>query len=53
MAELSAAGDVPSYGRIAQALGISLRKYVTLSQMIAAAEPISIHESTIASELTG
>lgn len=38
---------------IAQALGVSLSKYVTLSRMIAASEPISIHGSAIASELTG
>jgi DNA-directed RNA polymerase specialized sigma subunit len=50
---LSAGGEVAGHERIAQALGVSLRKYVTLSRMIAASEPISIHESAIASELTG
>jgi DNA-directed RNA polymerase specialized sigma subunit len=50
---LSAGGEVAGHERIAQALGVSLRKYVTLSRMIAASEPISIHESAIASEVTG
>jgi RNA polymerase sigma factor FliA len=50
---LSAGGEVAGHERIAQALGVSLSKYVTLSRMIAASEPISIHESAIASELTG
>jgi hypothetical protein len=36
-----------------QELGASAEKYVTLSRIVAAAEPISIHESTIAWELTG
>jgi DNA-directed RNA polymerase specialized sigma subunit len=51
--QLSAAGEVPGDSGIAQALGVSLRKYVTLSRMITSSEPISIHESAIASELTG
>lgn len=50
---LSAGGEVAGHERIAQALGVSLRKHVTLSGMIAASEPISIHESAIAFELTG
>jgi RNA polymerase sigma factor for flagellar operon FliA len=53
IAEFSAKGEVPSTGLIAQALGVSSRKYITLSRMIVAAEPISIHESRIAWELTG
>jgi hypothetical protein len=32
---------------------VSAEKYVTLSRIVAAAEPISSHESTIARELTG
>jgi hypothetical protein len=50
---LSAAGEGPGDSGIAQVLGISLRKFVRLSRMITASEPISIHESPIASELTG
>jgi len=50
---LSAAGEAPGDSGIAQALGVSLRKYVTPSRMITASEPISIHESAIACELTG
>jgi hypothetical protein len=50
---LSAGSEVAGRERVAQAPGVSLRKYVTLSRMIAASEPISIHESAIASELTG
>jgi hypothetical protein len=38
--------------RFAATLRISA-VYVTLSRMITASEPISIHESAIASELTG
>jgi RNA polymerase sigma factor for flagellar operon FliA len=53
IAQFSTAGEVPSEARIAQALGVSSRKYVMLSQMIAAAEPISIFESKVAWELTG
>jgi hypothetical protein len=46
---------VPSFVHrlVFAALGVSLRKYVTLSRMIAAWAPISIHESAIGSELTG
>jgi RNA polymerase sigma factor for flagellar operon FliA len=51
--QLSAAGEVPGDSRIAQALGVSSIKYVTLSRMIVAAEPISLRESAIASALTG
>ena len=50
---ISAGGEVATHERIAQALSVSLSKYVTLSRMIAGSEPISIHESAIASELTG
>ena len=53
IAELSAAGEFPSHTRIAAALGVSSQKYATLSGMIVAAEPISLHESTIAWRLTG
>jgi len=49
----SAAGKAPGDARIAQALGVSMTKYITLSRMITAAEPISIRESIIAGELTG
>jgi RNA polymerase sigma factor for flagellar operon FliA len=53
IAQFSTAGEVPSDVRISQALGVSSRKYVMLSQMIAAAEPISINQSTITGDLTG
>jgi RNA polymerase sigma factor for flagellar operon FliA len=53
IAELLAAGEVASPTRIAQELGVSAQKYVTLLRIVAAAEPISIHESPIAWELTG
>ena len=53
IAELLAAGEVTSHARIAQALGVSSQKYAMLSIIIAAAEPISIRESTIAWKLTG
>jgi hypothetical protein len=36
---------------ISHTLSVSLRKYITLSRMITALEPISIHESAIISEL--
>ena len=49
IAELLAAGEVASPTRIAQELGVSAQKYVMLLRIVAAAEPISIHESTIAS----
>jgi RNA polymerase sigma factor for flagellar operon FliA len=39
IAQFSTAGEVPSEARIAQALGVSSRKYVMLSQMIAARSP--------------
>jgi RNA polymerase sigma factor for flagellar operon FliA len=51
IAEVSAGGESICHVRVAQALGVSLKKYATLSRMIAAAEPISIHKVT--SELTG
>jgi DMSO/TMAO reductase YedYZ molybdopterin-dependent catalytic subunit len=53
IAELLAAGEVASHARIVQARGVSSQKYVMLLRVIAAAEPISIHQSTIAWELTG
>jgi RNA polymerase sigma factor FliA len=52
IAELLGAGEVASHARIAQALGVSSQKYAMFSRIIAAAEPISIHEPTIAWELT-
>jgi RNA polymerase sigma factor for flagellar operon FliA len=48
IAQFSTAGEILSEARIAQALGVSSRKYVMLLQMITAAEPISIFESTVA-----
>jgi len=51
--EFSVAGRVPSDANLAEALGVSTSKYITLSRMITAAEPISIHESAIAEELAG
>jgi len=51
--EFSVAGKVPSDTSIAEALGVSTMKYRTLSRMITAAEPISIHESALAEELAG
>jgi hypothetical protein len=36
-----------------QEFGVSAQKYVALLRIVAVAEPISIHESTIAWELTG
>ena len=51
--EFSVAGKAPSDARIAEALGVSTTKYIALSSIILAAEPISIHESTIAEELAG
>ena len=50
---LSAAGEVPGHEEVAQALGVSIRKYLTFSGMIAAAEPRPIQESTISQEVTG
>lgn len=53
IAKLQIAGEVASHARNAQALGVSSQKYAMLSRIIAAAEPISIHESTVVRELTG
>jgi len=53
ISELIAAGETLSHARIAQALGVSLRKYVTLSRMVLAAEPVSVHESMVTLRLTG
>jgi RNA polymerase sigma factor for flagellar operon FliA len=53
IAELLATGEVASHTRIAEVLCVSSQKYETLSRIIAAAEPISIHESAIAWRLTG
>jgi len=50
-AEISAAGEAICHVRAAQTLGVTLQKYATLSRMVAASEPISIHK--VASELTG
>jgi RNA polymerase sigma factor for flagellar operon FliA len=51
IAQMSARGEVPCHARLAQMLSVPLKKYVILSRMVAAAEPISIHK--VASELTG
>lgn len=51
--EFAAAGKALSDASIAEVLGVSTTKYATLSRMITAAEPISIHESAIAEELAG
>jgi hypothetical protein len=50
--EFFVAGKVPTDARIADALGVSTTKYLTLSRIIMAAEPISIHESASARELS-
>jgi RNA polymerase sigma factor FliA len=51
--EFSVVGNAPSDAHIAEALGVSTTRYTTLSRMITAAEPNSIHESAIAEELAG
>jgi DNA-directed RNA polymerase specialized sigma subunit len=51
--EFSVVGKAPSDAHIPEALGVSTTRYVTLSRMITAAEPISIHEAAIADELAG
>jgi DNA-directed RNA polymerase specialized sigma subunit len=51
IAEISAGGESICHVRVAQTLGVSLKKYATLSRMIVAAEPISINKVT--AELTG
>jgi DNA-directed RNA polymerase specialized sigma subunit len=53
IAQMSSRGEALCHARVAQMLGVSLKKYVTLSRMIAAAEPVSAHEFTIAWELAG
>ena len=53
IAQMSAGGEVLCHARVAQMLGVSLKKYVTLSRMIVAAEPVSAHEFTIAWKLAG
>lgn len=53
VAEMTAAGEAPSHARIAQALGVSPRKYAALNQMIVAAEPVSIPEAKRARLLSG
>lgn len=53
VAEFVAAGETPSHARLAQALGVSSRKYVTLSRMIVATELASVHETKAALRLTG
>lgn len=50
---MTAAGEVPSHVRLAEMLGVSPRKYATLSRIIVAAEPFSIHEAAIAQRLAG
>jgi RNA polymerase sigma factor FliA len=44
MDKLSANGEIPGHEEIAKALGLPIHKYVKFSQMIAAAEPISLEE---------
>lgn len=51
--ERLASGEILCHAHIARMLGVSLQKYLALSRMIAAAEPVSIHESKIAWKLTG
>ena len=46
--EFSVLRKTPSDPQIAEALGVSTTRYITLSRMITAAAPISIHESAIA-----
>jgi RNA polymerase sigma factor for flagellar operon FliA len=53
IAELSAAGEIPSHEQIAEVLGMSTQKYVRLSVMISATEKISVYDSVIARKLTG
>jgi hypothetical protein len=50
---MAAAGEVLNRERLAQALGVSPRKYAAMSRMIVAAEPVSIHDAAIAKRLTG
>jgi RNA polymerase sigma factor FliA len=52
IADLLAAGEF-SHVRVAQMLGVSLQKYVTLSRAIAAAEPVSVHDVVNCWRLTG
>lgn len=52
-AQLSAAGESLCHECVAQRLGITRKKYATLSQMILAAEPISIDQPAIVRRLTG
>lgn len=44
MAEFATVGEIPTCEQIAQALGVSMRKFVRLSVMITASETISIVE---------
>jgi RNA polymerase sigma factor for flagellar operon FliA len=53
ISQMAAAGEVLNPERLAQALGVSPRKYAALSRMIVAAEPVSIHDAAIAKRLTG
>jgi RNA polymerase sigma factor (sigma-70 family) len=53
VAQMSPGGEVLCHARLAQLLGVSFKKYVTLSRMIAAAEPVSAREFTVAWELAG
>ena len=53
IADLLAAGEALSHVRVAQMLGVSLQKYVTLSRAIAAAEPVSVHDVANGWRLTG
>jgi DNA-directed RNA polymerase specialized sigma subunit len=53
IADLLAAGETLSHVRVAQMLGVSLQKYVTLSRAIAAAEPVSVNDVANGWRLTG
>lgn len=53
IAELSAAGEILCHTQVAKVLGVSPEKYITLSGMIAAAEPVSLDDPSTARRLTG
>jgi RNA polymerase sigma factor for flagellar operon FliA len=45
MAEFAKVGETPTYEQIAEALGVSMRRFVSFSVMITASETLSIAES--------
>ena len=47
MAEFARVGETPTYEQIAQALGVSTRRFVRLSVMITASETISLTECRV------